>query len=64
MSLSHNVLETLHLQISDLKKIREQVISEGKPATFEEYREQVGVLKGLNLALREIEILNKKLEED
>lgn len=53
--MAKTVFDVLKEDIEKLMSNRKAAVINGSPKTFEQYREEVGVLKGLGLALDAVE---------
>lgn len=57
------VYEVLKKQYRELLQAREQALMSGVPKDYAEYRALCGEIQGLNLALREVEDLANRQQE-
>lgn len=62
--MAKTVLDVLKTHIEKLMESRKSALVNGSPKTFEQYREEVGVLKGLAMALTEIQDAKKMTGEE
>ena len=62
--MATTVFDVLNLKLTELKGSSEEFLTSGGPKDFAEYREVCGVIRGLNIALREVQDLSRNNMED
>ena len=61
--MATTVLDVLKKKLLDLRELRTEATSTGQPKDWTDYRQCVGEIRGLDLALSELEILDRRLKE-
>ena len=62
--MSTTVFDVLNEKLTELKGSSEEFLNSGGCKDFAEYREVCGVIRGLNIALREVGDLSRNNMED
>jgi hypothetical protein len=62
--MATTVFDVLNEKLTELRGSSEEFLNSGGPKDFAEYREVCGVIRGLNIALREVQDLSRNNMED
>jgi len=62
--MAKTVFDVLQDKIQDLKKDGEAHLAAGAPKDYAEYKEVCGMIRGLEVALREVNDLSRNYMED
>mgnify|MGYP003120975167 FL=1 len=62
--MATTVFDVLNEKLTELRGSSEEFLNSGGAKDFAEYREACGVIRGLNIALREVGDLSRNYMED
>ena len=62
--MAKTVFDVLNDKLTEQKRSSEEFLNSGGCKDFAEYREVCGVIRGLNIALREVQDLSRNNMED